>query len=120
MNGGSGNLPIIPPMNRNTRRSYNLLMKRVIWVLPLVCLAGDQWPQLRGPNGAGIAEGSAPVEFGLKHELIWSATLAAGHSSPSMWDDHIFLTAFEAKEKRLIVLDVDRETGKIRWQRTVE
>ncbi len=89
-------------------------------MVPLLCLAGDQWPQLRGPEGAGIAEGSAPVEFGLKQGRIWSAELPAGHSSPSVWGAHIFLTGFEAKEKSLIVLDVDRGTGKIRWQRTVK
>ena len=79
----------------------------------------DNWPQYRGPGGSGIASAAAPVEFGLKRNLLWSADVPHGHSSPSIWNDHIFLTAFEKGARKLEVLALDRRDGKIRWRHTV-
>jgi outer membrane protein assembly factor BamB len=92
------------------------------WVMlacfPLAGWAADQWPQFRGPDGKGVAQGSAPVEFGAK-QALWSVELTPGHSSPSIWGNHIFLTSFDSSAKKLEVLDLDRSTGKIRWRQTV-
>jgi outer membrane protein assembly factor BamB len=41
-----------------------------------------------------------------------------GHSSPIVWDDHIFLTAVE--DDALVVLALRRRDGELRWRRTVE
>ncbi len=80
-------------------------------------LAGD-WAQFRGPNGSGIAESKdLPVKFGPQQNVVWKTTLPTGHSSPVLTKDHIFVTAYE--EKKLLVLCLDRSTGKILWQREV-
>lgn len=81
-------------------------------------LSAADWPQFRGPEGAGIAEGSPlPVRFGEDENLLWKTALPPGHSSPVVAGDRIYLTAYE--EERLLVLAMERETGEILWIRDV-
>ncbi|MFP6667488.1 MAG: PQQ-binding-like beta-propeller repeat protein [Pirellulales bacterium] len=83
-------------------------------------LASADWPQFRGQNSTGVATGkSPPVEFGPgKHEL-WRVPLAAGHSSPCIVGNLIFLTTYEEKPRKLAVVCIARASGKIQWQRDV-
>jgi outer membrane protein assembly factor BamB len=79
----------------------------------------ENWPQFRGPNGAGIAApGRAlPVEFGPDKNVAWKTPLPAGHSSPGIWGDRIFLTGLTPAGQKLEVLCLDRRSGKILWRR---
>ena len=87
----------------------------LLWVLsgeqPL--LGESCWPQFRGSNGQGVAEGKPPVEFGPTTNLLWQTALPTGHSSPCIWGDRIFLTALEGQKLKTICLQ--RGTGKILW-----
>lgn len=77
-----------------------------------------QWPQFRGPNGAGIAEDARPpIYFGAETNLLWKTALPPGHSSPIVWDQRIFLTAFDRETKKLETICLDRGTGKVLWRR---
>lgn len=88
--------------------------------LPSLCWSQNDWPQFRGVNSSGIATGPAPpIEFGPNKNELWRTPLAAGHSSPCICGDRIFLTTFEQRSKKLAVVCLDRNTGKIRWQRIV-
>jgi outer membrane protein assembly factor BamB len=79
---------------------------------------GDEWAQFRGPNGTGIsASKGLPVEFGPTKNVVWKTPLPAGHSSPVLGRDRIFLTGFEAS--RLWTIAVDRKNGKVLWRREV-
>ncbi|MEO7650394.1 MAG: PQQ-binding-like beta-propeller repeat protein, partial [Bryobacteraceae bacterium] len=78
-----------------------------------------QWPQYRGPGASGIAERAAPLTFGPKQNVLWSAPLQSGHSSPSIWGDHLFLTSFEKNTKKLELVAYDRRNGKLRWSQTI-
>ena len=90
-------------------------------ILPWLMMAdSDRWPQYRGPNGSGIAEESAPVEFDLKNSLLWQTELPQGHSSPSIWGAHIVLTGFDPETKKLQVIDIDRVSGRARWRSIVD
>jgi outer membrane protein assembly factor BamB len=84
-------------------------------------LAADpvQWPQYRGPQGAGIATTSAPLQFGVKENVLWAVDIPHGHSSPTVWRDHIFLSSFDKTLSKFELLDFDRTTGKIRWRQTI-
>ncbi|MEW6306392.1 MAG: PQQ-binding-like beta-propeller repeat protein [Verrucomicrobiota bacterium] len=74
------------------------------------------WPRFRGPDGLGIADGPRPpVEFGPAKNVLWKVPLPGGHSSPVIWGDRIFLTAFE--NGQLSTLCLDRKDGKILWTR---
>src|SRR6266850_1316412 len=90
-------------------------------LLLLICVSGADgataaWPQFRGPRGLGIAESYAPIYFNASSNVLWKTDLPAGNSSPCIWDEHIFLTAFE--NTKLETLCVDRKDGHILWRRT--
>jgi outer membrane protein assembly factor BamB len=97
-----------------------------IVLLVAVCLttalAADDWSQFRGPNGTGVSGTTGlPVEFGPTKNVVWKTELPPGHSSPVLAGKKIFITA-HSKEKdtyKLLVFCLDRETGKILWQREV-
>jgi outer membrane protein assembly factor BamB len=82
-----------------------------------------RWPQFRGPGGLAAAADRAgtgakyPVDFGPASEVLWKTVLPAGNSSPAVWGDRIFLTAFDKSQKLLETLGLDRRTGKILWRR---
>jgi len=85
---------------------------------PLTIIASDEWSQFRGPNGTGVSDTKGlPTEFGPNKNVVWKTPLPAGHSSPVLTRDRIFVTAHD-KEK-LFVIALDRQTGKILWQREV-
>lgn len=79
--------------------------------------AGD-WPQFRGHNASGVSETAGlPVEFGPSKNVIWKTALPAGHSSPVLTEDRIFLTAHEGES--LFVIALERAGGKPLWRREV-
>jgi outer membrane protein assembly factor BamB len=76
---------------------------------------GADWPQFRGPNASGVAASDAipPAKFG---SAKWKTPLPAGHSSPSVWGDRVFLTSFDVSSKKLELLCVSAKTGAILWR----
>ncbi len=89
-------------------------------LLPVLLLtshaAAADWPQFRGPEGTGIAEGNAlPTQFGEDRNLIWKREVPPGHSSPVVAGDRIFLTAFD--NEKLLVLAMERDSGEVLWIR---
>ncbi|HLW65905.1 MAG TPA: PQQ-binding-like beta-propeller repeat protein [Gemmataceae bacterium] len=104
--------------------------------------AKDYWPQWRGPLATGVApNANPPVEWSENKNIRWKAALPGkGHSTPIIWADRIFLTTAipfgEPVKPRFVrpgahdnnemtqahefaVLAVDRKSGKIIWQQTV-
>ena len=78
----------------------------------------DEWSQFRGPNGTGVSETkNLPTEFGPNKNVVWKTALPSGHSSPVLTRDRIFVTAHD--KETLLVFSLDRQTGKILWQREV-
>ncbi len=81
-------------------------------------LTGADWPQFRGVNARGVSDTTnLPVQFGPSKNVIWRTALPAGHSSPVLSTDRIFVTAFDAS--KLYVISMDRANGKILWRREV-
>ncbi len=90
----------------------------MVVALGSLSLAADQWAQFRGPNGSGISSSTGvPVEFAPEKNVIWKTAVPAGHSSPVLSEKQVFLTAFEGN--KLLVIALDRATGKINWRRDV-
>jgi len=54
----------------------------------------DNWPQWRGPDGRGVANGTAYVdEWGPEKNIAWKTPVEGrGHSSPVIWGNSLFLT----------------------------
>jgi len=85
--------------------------------------AQGNWPQFRGPNASGVASADAapPVEFGPsqptgKQHLLWKQAIPSGHSSPSVWGEHIYLAAFDPQSHQLELICLGRKTGAILWR----
>lgn len=83
----------------------------------LRAVASDEgWARFRGPNGAGLADTRPlPSEFGAGKNMLWRTELPAGHSSPILTTDRIFLTAFRGET--LLTIAVDRRSGTVLWER---
>jgi outer membrane protein assembly factor BamB len=94
------------------------LFVALLLLSPLTVVASDEWSQFRGPNGTGVSDTKGlPTEFGPNKNVIWKTALPSGHSSPVLTRDRIFVTAHD--KDKLYVIGLDRQTGKILWQREV-
>ncbi|MBM3837876.1 MAG: pyrrolo-quinoline quinone [Verrucomicrobia bacterium] len=77
--------------------------------------AAVAWPQFRGPNCSGVSESDKPpVVFGPATNLLWKTAVPPGWSSPCVWNDRIFLTAFE--NGKLMTVGLRRSDGKKLWE----
>ena len=83
---------------------------------PAALVSAEAWTQFRGPNGAGVVETSGlPTRFDRSRNLVWRTGLPAGHSSPVLTEDRIFVTGLE--RNWLYTICLDRDSGKILWRR---
>lgn len=98
-------------------------MKRFIALVTVgmfaaVGLAADKqpvWPQFRGPNGSGVAEGQKPpVELGPERNVKWKVPAPSGLSSPVIAGDKLVITAFD--EGKLYTVAYNRADGKEVWR----
>jgi outer membrane protein assembly factor BamB len=83
-------------------------------------LAEDEtWPQWRGPSADSIVPGRAlPTRWSTTENVVWKAPLPGwGNSTPAIWRDAIFVTTQDVE--RLLLVRLDRVTGKIVWEREV-
>jgi outer membrane protein assembly factor BamB len=57
-------------------------------------VSAANWPQFRGPQGQGVSDETAlPSTWGPQTNVAWKTAVAGlGHSSPIVWDNHVFLT----------------------------
>jgi outer membrane protein assembly factor BamB len=86
-------------------------------VLTAAAIAAEppDWSRFRGPNGSGISTATnVPTEFGPAKNLLWRLPLPPGHSSPILFKDRIYLTAFRGDT--LVTLAIDRTAGRILWE----
>ena len=78
------------------------------------------WPQFRGPNCSGIAEENAKPPTELNDQTLkWKIALPVGHSCPCIWGDNIYLTAFIKEKSELQTICIDRNTGDIKWKKSI-
>src|SRR5690606_29080781 len=98
-------------------------MKRIAITAVLILLAGalraGDWPQFRGPNCSGIAEGagSLPTEFSSDKNVRWSAELGDGIGSPVVAAGRVFTSAM-VDEQTVGLYAFDAATGRKLWGRT--
>ncbi len=95
---------------------YAQLPTCAVLVCSLLLARGEvSWPQFRGPNSQGLAtQDKPPIAFGVGTNLLWRRAVPAGLSSPCIWGNRIFLTAFESNQ--LFTVGIDRLTGQIIWR----
>jgi len=79
----------------------------------------QEWTRFRGPNGGGVSACTGlPETFGPETNLRWRRPLVAGHSSPVLGAEGVFVTG--ADEKGLLVACFAPDTGEPRWERRLE
>ena len=103
------------------------------------------WHQWRGPEASGVApRGNPPIEWSESKNVKWKAEIPGyGKSTPIIWGNRVFVTTaidtgmiVEGKAKpedqpdrpfgikypntlfRFVVLCLDRDSGKVLWERT--
>ncbi len=74
-----------------------------------------RWPAFRGEDRSGVGQGGFPVVFNSETNLVWTTAVPAGRSSPCLWGDSLFLTAFGGGE--LLTLCYDSKDGTELWRR---
>jgi outer membrane protein assembly factor BamB len=78
------------------------------------------WPQFRGPEARGVAPDGVkfPLRFSPTSNVQWKTAVPDGMSSPCVWGEHIFLTAFNDDAHGLETLCLDRRNGHVIWRRS--
>jgi outer membrane protein assembly factor BamB len=95
-----------------------MMIKYTLVAILALAASDPDWSRFRGPNGTGIAKVSGlPTEFGPAKNVVWKTATPAGHSSPVLTPSQIFMTG--ADGEKLVVLGLDRATGKEQWRREV-
>lgn len=77
--------------------------------------AGD-WPRFRGPNGAGVADGPAPVAWTKGGNVLWTAELPGrGNSSPVVANGRLLVQSAAKDGTKRMLLCLDPATGAVKW-----
>ncbi len=98
-------------------------MKPILTLLALCAVfavttsnAAESWPAFRGPNCSGVSDSAKPpVKFGPDDNVLWKIDAPGAPSSPCVWGDRIFLTAFA--DGKLETRCYARRDGKLVWSR---
>lgn len=103
--------------------THRLLLASLLFASGAVVnsLHAENWPNWRGPRLDGTSlETNVPVRWSATSNVVWKTALpGAGHASPIVWSNRIFtVTAVDGSQDR-VLLCLDRDTGKVLWQRTV-
>src|SRR6188472_139985 len=62
------------------------------------------WDRFRGPNGAGQSDDTGIPTKWEPTNFLWKQPLSnVGHSSPVIWDNHLYLTSGDRKTGAQIV-----------------
>ena len=94
---------------------HTQLMLLVFLSLPATVVAGENWPQFRGPHGTSRADGAKlPLAWSEHKNVAWKTAIHdKGWSSPVVWGDQIWLTTAKEDGKELFAVCVDRASGKV-------
>jgi outer membrane protein assembly factor BamB len=91
-----------------------------IVILVTASAAGQEWTRFRGPNGTGISPGTGstiPSQW-TKEDVNWKRALpGAGHSSPVIWGERVFVMSADADQGQVSGLCVNAGDGSITWQK---
>lgn len=112
-----------------------LLRLVVFLAMVSVCFAGDEWSRFRGPNGSAVSTATGLlIDWSDENGILWKTKLPGpGSSSPIVIGDRVFLTSYSGygefapdlgagkqEELRLHMICVDRNSGRILWQKEIQ
>lgn len=83
----------------------------------------ENWPGWRGPRGDGTSlEKGLPTTWDAAkgENLRWKVRIPGeGHSSPTVWEDRLFLATCLPDTQDRVLLCLDRRTGRELWRQAV-
>lgn len=94
------------------------VLVRVLLVLEVSILsnaAGDNWPELRGPERNGHAPNARlPLTWNETNHVAWKTRIHdLGWSSPVVWQKQVWLTTATENGRQMFAVCVDVETGRV-------
>ena len=92
----------------------DLLLVCITCVLVSLSSEAAEWAQFRGADGSGIStEKDLPVSWSSENGILWAADLPGqANSSPVITKKRVDLTT-QLEDGSLVVISLDRETGKV-------
>jgi outer membrane protein assembly factor BamB len=81
-------------------------------------VGSQEWTRFRGPNGSGLSDAATiPVRWTEK-DYNWKVELpGAGHSSPVLWGERLFITCAEEQTGKRMLLCLRADNGERLWTR---
>jgi outer membrane protein assembly factor BamB len=78
----------------------------------------QEWTRFRGPNGSGISIAKTIPTKWTEADFNWKTALpGAGHSSPVVWGDKVFVMSGDDQTRQVWVLCVSASNGQVLWQK---
>src|SRR5260221_27209 len=101
-------------------RNFLRLFLLLICASLLAAAQAENWPCWRGPRLDGTSlERNIPRHWSATSNVVWKTALPGiGHASPIVWEVRLFAVGAMNTEDR-ILLCLERQTGKLLWQKTV-
>ena len=136
-------------MSDSLTRNWSQNNTAIAFIFTALCfaspsMAGDHWPQFRGPDATGVVqtESNLPDQWSAEDNIAWKLNVPGrGWSSPVVWGNQVFLTTVvnsvesEAAKKGLYfggnrpkppesdhewqILCINLDDGKIAWKKTL-
>ena len=80
-----------------------------------LAVAGENWPQFRGPTGDGHSDAvGLPVTWSETQNIVWKTPIHdRGWSSPVVWGNQVWMTTATEHGHRMFAVCVDLASGKI-------
>ena len=114
-------------------RAHGLGLGMFVMACCAVAMASD-WPRFHGLNGSGVSPDKHPLpsKWSETENLKWKVKLPGpGSSSPIVVGDRVYVTCWsgyatgegdegDEKDLRRHLICLDRETGNVIWDKTVE
>ena len=93
----------------------------LVLLLLAASVSAENWPAWRGPRGDGTSlEPAAPVHWNAQSHVVWKTSIpGAGHASPIVWADRLFVVSALPESQDRVLLCLEREKGRVLWQQTV-
>lgn len=117
---------------RGATVTSGVLLNKVLIVLPTVravfgailvvfsisaTTCAQQWTRFRGPNGSGISNAKSIPSHWTQDDYNWKVALpGAGHSSPVVWSNRLFLTSADKATGICSLLCFDTKDGQVLWK----
>ena len=100
---------------------FNQVATTLILAVTACASHAENWPGWRGPRGDGISlETHIPRTWSSSDNVAWKTELpGVGHASPIVWNDRVFTVTAVPEERARALVCLNRNDGRILWQKTV-